>query len=312
MRTKAVLATALIVVFLLLIISLNCSATSIKTKIFYKDIQRCNKFIDHQYDVLMAFLATLTNEDIEAINSQEREVEIYNSNAIDTFKKIKKMDTYYPKKVKYSNNSTEGLPRNFLASNFYRVTDYKGILKNYNIPEEDYEEALSKYSEYSVGLLDKLQELRTKGYDSGLKIYQLPKLNNIFINQCDMPLFLVDSAVKHPMHDSTYHAYETIYKTGWAWSVEAMPELYSNKNILTITKLWLEFLLNNDLTSSKWGDSYEEEVMTELDKIEKRLAKLSGGSEQKQKPAVKTEDIKPESAIPAPSESSKFKLDLPE
>ena len=294
----------------ILSISSVCHATSINTKMFLKDMQKCEQFIGKQYDVLMEFLNALTEEDVATINAGEpnQNIEIFNSKAVSAFKKLNKMDRNYPKAVKHSQNHSAGIPRNFLGGYIQFVSGYKAIIADYQIPTDDYGEAFNSYSEYVINLLDKLQELRNKVDNIRLTIYALPKLNGVYVGTGSPLVFLTAKNSMFPLSESFRNG---VYDH-WKWSVEEMLELYSNKSVLTAQKLWLEFLISNDFTSSKWGDSYDKEYMTELDKIEKRLAKLSEAPVQKQEATQKPTDATPESSKPAPAPKTKFKLDLPE
>lgn len=295
---------------LILLMSTVCYATNIKTKMFYRDLQKCEQFINKQYDLLMEFLNALTKEDVDTLNAgaaKNKDIELFNSKAVSAFKKVKETDRSHPKGVKHSNNHSAGIPRNFLGGYIESVSNYKFIITSYEIPTDDYNEACNKYSGYTINLLDKLQELRSKVDDIGLTIYQLPTINDIFISTGTLT-FLTG---KNPMYDIGVSFRDHVYNP-WRKSVKDIMELYSNKSVLTAQKLWIEFLLNNDLASNKWGDSYTEEYMTELDKIEKRLAKLSGAPVQKQEAAQKPTDVRPESPKPATIQKSKFKLDLPD
>lgn len=295
---------------LILSILTICHATSLKTKMFQKDLQKCEQFIGKQYDVLMEFLNALTEEDVAAINvgtAKHQDVEIFNSKAVSAFKKLRKTSKTggrdYPEGVKSRN-----MPRNFLNGKIQFVSYYKAIIADYQIPIDGYDEFFNSYSEYVINLLDKLQELRNKVDNIGLTIYALPTLNGVYVGTGSPLVFLTAKNDVSPLSESFRNG---VYDH-WKWSVKEILELYSNKSVLTAQKLWLEFLMSNDFTSSKWGDSYDEEYMTELDKIEKRLAKLSGAPVQKQEAAQKPTDARPESAKPAPAPKSKFKLDLPE
>ncbi|MFX0210526.1 MAG: hypothetical protein ACFFDT_31390 [Candidatus Hodarchaeota archaeon] len=288
-------------------VSVASHGVSIKTKLFNRDLQKCQTFIGQQYKVLTEFFDSLTAEDISSINSAKHKVEIYNTKAVSIFKKLKKMDIYYPKGVKHGHNQTAGIPRNILGGYIHSVSSYNHIVDSYEIPAEDYEEVLNKYSEYVIDVLDKLQELRGKVDSIGLTIYTLPQINEIYISQGNaIHAYLT---AKHKTYDTAESFRDKVYSP-WKRSFKKIPELYSNKSVLTAQKLWLEFILNNDLAINKFGDSYEEEYMIELDKIEKRLVKLSGAPEQKEKPADKIADTKPDKPS-GPAQKNKFKLDLP-
>lgn len=322
MRTKELLITVLIVVFSLLVVASNCSATSIKTKIFYKDLQRCEKLIEKQNKLLLDFFNSLSQEDINIIKSgylsKDHKVELFNMEAVNTLKKIDEIGTYPPKQVKGWPHCN--IPCGIIGSstNIERLSDYNSIIDAYEIPQEDTNDALNKYADYLINILDIVQNLSEKITEMDLAdrkkdvccfSIKFPEINGMDILGQGSIIFYNSDNYNHIRNSRI--PLDCIL-SDWAFATEKHFELYSNKQILTAQKMWLDFLLSNDFTTNSNGNSIEEEVMTELDKIEKRLAKLSGSLEQKQKPAVKTKDIKPEPATPAPSESSKFKLDLPE
>jgi hypothetical protein len=275
-----------------------CYAKSVETRIFLKDVKRCQKFIDKQYDLLMQFFDSLTPEGIEALNSGKYKIEIFNPKAISILKKLKKMGDG-PRKVKgWGGNH---MPFSFL-SHFQNICDYNEILTIYRIPEEEHEEVLNKYAEYSIFLLNKLQELREKTEDIGLemKIDRFPTINGIIIH--GGILVAVSPASDHDT------SMEIVGKINHAWrmSTKKMPELFSNKNVLTAQKHWYAFVLDNDFAGIR-----EEQCMKELDKIEKRLAKMSNTPKKKQESAKETIDKSEPSQKTSPPDKPKFKLDLP-
>lgn len=303
MKTKKSFLLLLLVVFFLSQSS-YCGATSIKTKIFFKDLKRGENFIDSQYNVLMDFVNSLTKEDVKAINEKGHDVEIYNSNALEAFKKLKTMDADQPENIKNWNYSGYNFPHNFL-SDFKHMFDYRLIFREiYKIPRDDFEVALSKYSDYLVLLLDKLQDLRSKVAESGLKVYNLPRLNGIHIKQADKLLFLINDS-------NSNYGFKASY---WKIYTKKIPQLYSNEKALTAAKLWMEFYLENDLTTYQNTDKYEEIVMAEIEKIEKRLAAISGSHNNSAESTTiekhQNTGTKPTSTLP--TKNKKFKLELPQ
>lgn len=294
----------------ILLISSVCSAASIKTKIFYKDLQKCEKFIDGQYNLLMEFLNALTPEDVKLINASRSydKIELLNPKAISLFKELDKTDdSREPKGVKHAH----GIPRNFLEGEIQNVANYSRILKLYNIPQEDYNEVFDSYSNYVIDLLDKIQSLRDKVSSLSLTIHRFPTINGIFLVQRDFLLFFTNY---NPMFESYPGGrLQSSLLRGWDDSCVETPELYQNKSVLTAQKLWIEFVLSNDdLLTNRDGDkSYDEEYMTELDKIERRLVKLSGTPAKQQESAKETINKSEPAKQTSPTTKPKFKLDLP-
>ena len=295
-----------------------CYGKSIETRILLKDIKRFQKFKDKQYDLLMQFFDSLTPEDVEVLNSGKYEIEIDNQKAASIWKKVKKFDSYSkPIKVKHP----DMIAHNFFVSWSRNVCPYGeilvdyGLIKNYVsggfkikylVPKEECEQALNALAEYSIHQLNQLQELRGKIEDLGLKITDFPRtINNINLSTGSWPVLLKFSSIKK----DNYYATLRIIRWQWQEDLKSYPGLYySNKNVLTVGKLWLDFMLDNDLS----GDaSDEEKAMRELDKIEKRLAKMSETPKKQQEPAKDSIDKSEPVQKTSPPDKPKFKLDLP-
>ena len=317
MKKKAIYLTILGFIVTFTLVSAS-QATNIKTKMFLKDVQKCQKFTSKQYNLLMDFFDSLNEEDIAIISDSISKskyglnVEIFNLEAIKSLKKLGKMGKYPPRNLKGWPHCK--IPNNLISGRgqINRLSDYSDIIEYYKIPEEDFNEAMNNYTNYIIGLLDQTQELMNKVEAIGLSISEpgfFPKVNQIDILS-GQQLFLFNSENYYKYSISDFQL-TSIYTT-WKFSTKKSPELYFNKNVLKAQKLWLEFLIANEFTINSNHDSIEEKVLIELVKIEKRLTKLTINSEKNQKPTVKAKDSKPESKTQASSEKNKFKLELPE
>lgn len=302
----------LIAVSMLLSAPLVSKAEDIKTKIFYKDLKKSAKYVDNQYKALMTIFNALTPEEVALINDSMRgtqRVEIFNSKVDKGMKKIPNLGTYGPKGVKFGDNHSGGIPRNLLTSYVIHVGDYhEVILETYRIPVQDHPVALERYANYLIDLLDKFQEVRAKQEEIGLNVWGFPKINGrrIAMNT-PCPTILG----KSPTGDLGGSFKNMVYDN-WKRSTNKWMELYSDPNILTVQKLWFEYILTNDLATSKFGDSYEESYMKELELIEQRLAAVSSAPTviAKTKGDAKSSHTNNSSA-PA-TQKGNFKLDLPE
>jgi hypothetical protein len=304
MKKIIIFFSSIIFFSMILMFPVDSRATSIKTKTFNRHLQRSQTFIGNQYKVLMDFLNCLTDEDVNSMNKRSLEIDIYNSKALSTWKMLKEMDTHYLRQLE---GNISYIPRNFLRENIWYVSHYYSLISAYKIPEEDYDEVFNKYSMHIIDLLDKVQELRNQVEDMGLTIHSFPSsINGIHVSGCGCYIpFLIGKNPSYDIADS-FHG----VLTSWKHSIRKIPDLLSNKSAMKAQKWWFDFILNNDFAINKWGESYEEQYEVEMEKIEIRLAELSGASVAKQKPAKK--GVSATSAEPSsPTKKSKFKLDLP-
>ena len=113
------------------------------------------------------------------------------------------------------------------------------------------------------------------------------------------------------MYDIGIHFKNLVYDN-WKRSTNKWMELYSNPNILTVQKLWFEFILTNDLAASKFGDSYEEAYMKELELIEQRLAAVSSAPTVSAGTKDEPKSSDTNNSLAAATKKGNFKLDLPE
>jgi hypothetical protein len=224
-------------------------------------------------------------------------------------KKLVKRSAYGPKGVKYNDNHSGGIPRNLLTSYAAHVGDYhEVILETYRIPVKDQSMALERYANYLIDLLDKLQVLRAKQEEIELNIAFFPKINGRSIGiRSPCPTLIAKTAG----YDMGIHFKNLVYDN-WKRSTNKWMELYSDPNILTVQKLWFEFILTNDLSHDRSGNSFDEAYMIELELIEKRLAAVSSAPivSAGTKDESKSSDTDNSSA--SATKKGNFKLDLPE
>ena len=300
--------------------------SSIKLKLFLKDLRKVQKHFDKQQKMMIQVLDTLTDDDIKLLKkaneSSYRSKEYYNNlKQIDDFelrdllKKNDKLQNDRIKNLKKDTLEPVGLVKSRLTELFW----YKQILFRqhaYAIPKEDYDEALDKYSEFLIDVLDKTQTLREKAEERGLIGYPIPKeeYNKLELPRYStIPVFLVSSEHDYKGNEDAKNTLTRMLYTYWAdptYNKEFQPILYSNKNILMAHKLWLEYILNNDIINSCCN--YEEKVMVEIERMDKRLAKL-GGTAKVKKPKAPEEQKPAETSTEKskPIAKPKFKLDLP-
>lgn len=304
----------LIAVSMLLATPLVSKAENIKTKMFYKDIKKSAKYVDDQYKGLMTIFNALKPEDVELINDSmrvggARSVKIFNSKVDKGMKKIPKLGTYGPKGVKFNDNHSGGIPRNLLTRYVIHVGDYYEVfLETYRIPVQDHQMALERYSNYLIDLLDKFQELRAKQEEIGLHVTGFPKINGRSIGMNTPCATFIG---KSPSGDIGVAFKNNVYDS-WKRSTNKWMELYSDPNILTVQKLWFEFILTNDLAYNNSGNSFDEAYMNELELIEQRLVAVSAAPTVSagMKDESKSSDTENSSALA--TKKGNFKLDLPE
>jgi hypothetical protein len=304
----------LIAVSMLLSAPLVAKAEDLKTKIFYKDLKKSAKYVDDQFKALMTIFNALKPEEVELINDSMRvgtkqSVKIFNPKVDEGMKKLVKLNVYGPKGVKYGNNHSGGIPRNLLTGYVIHVGDYhEVILQTYHIPVKDHSVALERYANYLIDLLDKLQVLRAKQEEIGLNIAFFPKINGRYVSiQTPCPTL----NAKNTMFDTGIHFKNNVYDN-WKRSTDKWMDLYSNPNILTVQKLWFEFIITNDLSHDRSGNSFDEAYMKELEFIEQRLADVSSAptvvAEKKDESKNNDTDISSASG----TKKGNFKLELPD
>ena len=319
MKIKSfIIKNATVPFFLLIAVSMLLSAPhvakaeDIKTKIFYKDLKKSAKYVDDQFKALMTIFNALKPEEVELINDSikgSQSVKIFNSKVDKGMKKLVKLNVYGPKGVKYNDNHSGGIPRNLLTSYAIHVGDYhEVILKTYRIPVKDHSMALERYANYLIDLLDKLQVLRAKQEEIGLNVAFFPKINGRSVSiRTPCPTLNAKTA----MYDLGIHFKNNVYDN-WKRSTTKWMELYSDPNILTVQKLWFEFILTNDLSHDRSGNSFDEAYMEELELIEQRLAAVSSAptviAETKDESKSSDTDNSPTSA----TKKGNFKLELPD
>ena len=300
------------VMLTLLITPPSTKAEDMRTKLFFKDLQKCSKYITSQHNALMTIFSSLSPEDVQLFNESmrgSRRVQLFDEKIDTGMKKLKKFGAYGPNGVKFDNNHSGGIPRNLLSQYPIHVGDYyEVILETYKIPAEDHALALERYSNYLIVLLDKIQELRSIQDEIGLNITSLPTINGInpgISTPC--PTFFG----KNPMGDTAEIFRGQVFNS-WKRSTQRWMGLYSDPNVLTAQKLWFEYILTNDLAITRSNENYEETYMTELDLINKRLAAISTapsvGADKQIAPKSSGNDITNRPA----TKKGDFKLNLPE
>lgn len=296
-------------VAIVLMTPLAAQAQDMKTKIFFRDLQKCAKFVGVQHKELKTIFTSLTAKEVQQINDSIRgsqRVQLLNSKVDAAVKKLGNYGYWLPKGVKFGDNQFRGIPRNLLAQYSVKVGDYyEVIIQNYQIPAKDHPVALERYANYLINLLDKIQELRSLQEDIGLTICFFPKINGNaipIITPCPTFFGMEDISVTFKSH----------VFDNWKRSTKNWMDLYSNPNILTVQKLWLEYILTNDLAVSKFNENFEEVYMVELELIEKRLAALSSApTVSADSPNNANTDSGNKTSQPT-TKKGKFKLDLPE
>ena len=297
-----IICPIVVLVIVVLSISTLSHAASIKTRIFLKDLNKAQQQIDNEYNALMEFLDVLTEKEVKAFNdygvSSPISPEIYNKPVITTFNRVAKLCQFQETRLKR-------VSRNGIMLSFIQHYDHVGKPFNYfyiigilgyGIDPGDTELVINKCSNYYIDYLDKVQQLYDKTTRIGLKANLLGKCISNQRGRFYLP-YMTRKVTAGMVHR-------------WKDSAKEFPELHSNKAALTALKLWIEFVLNNELYDVK--GSAEEQYMIELDKIEKRLAEIAGAP---QKEDVKTAPRTTEALQTEPLETekkNKFKLDLPE
>jgi hypothetical protein len=174
-------------------------------------------------------------------------------------------------------------------------------------PEEDYHIAASKFADFTIKLLNRLQELMQRAQETGLKNHYLPKVNQMWIGFDQLYLYSIDNYDKIPVN--TY-SLSNIYNY-WVISTKSIFHLYSFEEVLKAQKLWLDFLVINNFSKDSNGKYQSEKFMYEIDKIEKRLASLSGNHVTENSSNMNNN----RQSAPEPNKSisnNKFKLELPD
>ena len=96
---------AIIPILLLISVSMFLSAPdvaeaeNIKTKIFYKDLNKSAKYVDDQFKALMTIFNALKPDEVELINESmqvggKRRVKIFNPKVDEGMKKLVKLNVY--------------------------------------------------------------------------------------------------------------------------------------------------------------------------------------------------------------------------
>jgi len=296
----------------------NCLATEINTKLFIDDLQKCENFIKIQHQLITNFLDSLTPHDVELINSQSDIVNFENQGisekSLGIFMKIISTSPPKPEGVKYDQYPKSGIPRNLLNGSVQNVSNIgieDGIINGYKIPESDYKEVITKYSDYTIFLLDKIQTLTDKVNSIGMTIYTFPRINGKGIVTGDFLIFF--TKIYNPLYSELPGEWlksELVSK--WNTSCANIPELETNKSALTAHKLWIEFVLSNsELLVNRGGTSYKEAFLRDQDNTNKLLAKLDNVNSQSSNIAGSDkENIISGNATE--TKSAKFKLALPE
>jgi len=299
-------------VAIVLMTPLAVQAQDMKTKFFFRDLQRCAKFVGVQHKELKTIFTSLTAEEVQQINDSIRgsqRVQLFNSKVDAAVKKLGNYGYWLPKGVKFGDNQSGGIPRNLLAKYSTHIGDYyEVIILTYKIPAKDHAVALERYANYLIDLLDKIQELRSLQEDIGLTITSFPKINgNAIPTSTPCPTFFG----KHPAGDISVTFKSHVFDS-WKRSTKKWMDLYSNPNILTVQKLWLENILTKDLGVSKFNENFEEAYMAELDFIDKRLAAVSSAPTVSADSPNNAKTDKGNSASHTAPKKGSFKLDLPE
>ena len=292
----------IVLVIVVLSISTLSHAAGIKARIFLKDLNKAQQQINNEYNALMEFLDVLTEKEVKAFNdcgvNNLKAPEIYNKSVITAFNRVVELYTFQETRLKRV--SRNGIMLSFIKDHLYPGKPFMysyiiGIL-GYGIDPGDTELVINKCSNYYIDYLDKVQQLYDKTTRIGLKANLLGKCISNQRGRFYLP-YMTRKVTAGMVHR-------------WKDSAKEFPELHSNKAALTALKLWIEFVLNNELYDVK--GSAEEQYMIELDKIEKRLAEIAGAP---QKEDVKTAPRTTEAPQAEPlkmKKKSKFKLDLPE
>jgi hypothetical protein len=317
---RIMLFPAIIFFSMIFMCSIDSHATSIETKIFYKDLKKIHDHLNKQQNIIIKIIYSLRDEDIKLIKQAYKAL----PSEVDSHKALKQIDNFeFIDLIKANDDLLYSSIRKVKCDIFkwaslmkekstLNLLNYDSLLHSYKIPEEDTDVVLTKYSNFVVDLLDKVQNLGEKANEKGLIGYAIPRQKNAsgYIIEFDCYQFFLHKGDDQKWGSVNY--FDSIYnhwKNPFFGKNQLKNALYSNKNILAVHNLWLKYIYDNKLTRKSKED---EEVLIEIEKINKRLAKLGNQPDIKNEKTSQKQDVQEKSTVKSkPPSKDKFKLDLP-
>jgi len=294
--------------------SADDTSKSIKLRLLEQDIKVCKAITKKQVDLFSLFFDALTVDDIkeiQTIGQRGGEVQIFNDRAMAALRELRKIGIR-PQGTSSPDVMSTYFPWSLAGLNNVNISNYARILREREISVNDEKTALEMYAEYTVDYLDKVQFLKEKSDKCGWPFINCPREGNntgyLAKGYATLFLYSMEKPEAEYFDLCTYGEYEM-----WHNSAGQYPVLYSIPSVLKAQKMWLDFLLNNNFTFSH-GKIHTEELMTEIEKIKKRLAVLSKPAmPMTERVSVTTEQTTNQlDTTKGKTPERKFKLELPE
>jgi hypothetical protein len=268
---------------------------------FSYDLKKAKANIDAESRCLTNFFENMTASNVEAINNaEERTIKIVNSklkSSIDCLKRLEEPDhgRFYP---------VSSMLYSYLGN--VSGTRYDRLVDRYNIPKKDRDEALDQYADHWVYVLDKINEMADITERKGIKRFRLPNIQVGTAEACWYHKTLIFQYRNADRSNMYLMGFVNLFLLEWNEAIRWADFVLENKKILTAHKLWVEFLLNNDLalTNSRDGRG---QLVSILENIKYHLEFFDEAGDNQ---AAASTQEKPAEAKAAQTDS--FKLGLPE
>jgi hypothetical protein len=266
--------TKIIIALAVLLFATSALASSVNFKLYSKDMKKIRQAVAKESSLVIEAINSFSDNDVAAIIRAQVRNPFVKLESREAKKALKKLQKYYNSRPNKKNIVFAGWSLRAFQDGieynggFWNIFEYDMVAEKYSVfpKDEEFGAFMKEQAAVMVDIMDACFKMRDAANEHGLLGMELPK----YVSDSRFEMGEAYPLLLNPENPKNNQAHEFIFKE---WIRSRHYDYYLDSyELLTVQKIMLEFLFNNDLAFSYKNMSAA--VLTEIEKIDESLAKL--------------------------------------